>query len=437
MVQNKSNAKRLNLRSEEIQEILTKPPTWIVRWGISMVFMLTAIVLILSFIIKYPDFVTAKILVTTERPTEKIVARVSGAIDELFIQNGDSVIDGNRLAVIRNTAVTNDIYFLKSILDTLSLNTNFSKLPELTKSDLTLGEVESSYIDFQKNYIEYSLLKELRPHTNRLHASLSSSTELKIRLQNLSKKKRILDEEYRLRTKEFDRHKTLFEKGVISLQMFESKRLELLQIEKDLNSLVASASQIRESISDTEQAYVDIKTNQKEDDTRFLANLKQAQNSLKKSLNDWEQKYVLSSSTNGVVSFQEFWGVNQFVNTNEIVFSILPLEKSSLVGKLVIPSQNAGKVTLGQKVLIKLDNFPYEQFGTLIGRVKNISISPDKEGNYFVYVFLPNGTITSYNKKLPLDQELIGNAEIITEDLSVAARIFYKFRNLFGYQTNY
>ena len=106
MVQNKSNAKRLNLRSEEIQEILTKPPTWRVRWGISMVFMLTAIVLILSFIIKYPDFVTAKILVTTERPTEKIVARVSGAIDELFIQNGDSDIDGNRLAVIRNTAVT-------------------------------------------------------------------------------------------------------------------------------------------------------------------------------------------------------------------------------------------------------------------------------------------------------------------------------------------
>ena len=63
-----------------------------------------------------------------------------------------------------------------------------------------------------------------------------------------------------------------------------------------------------------------------------------------------------------------------------------------------------------------------------------ISISPDSEGNYFVYISLPDGTVTSYNKKLPFDQELLGNAEIITEDLSVAERFFYKIKDIFKYE---
>ena len=73
-------SENLNLRSEEVQEILTNPPVWIVRWGITLIFVFTFILLSLSFIIKYPDFVSAKVLITTEQPTEKIIARNSGPI---------------------------------------------------------------------------------------------------------------------------------------------------------------------------------------------------------------------------------------------------------------------------------------------------------------------------------------------------------------------
>ncbi|HMR15056.1 MAG TPA: HlyD family secretion protein, partial [Mariniflexile sp.] len=88
---------------------------------------------------------------------------------------------------------------------------------------------------------------------------------------------------------------------------------------------------------------------------------------------------------------------------------------------------------VGQKVFIKLDNYPYQQYGMLIGKVTNFSISPDKDGNYTVFISLPQGTTTSYNKTFKFSQELLGNAEIITEDLSVAERMFYKFKDLFSY----
>ncbi|MEM8937938.1 MAG: HlyD family efflux transporter periplasmic adaptor subunit [Bacteroidota bacterium] len=433
MVKRHQNSEELSLRSEEIQEILTNPPSWLVSWGITLIFLFTIIVLTLSIIIKYPDFVIAKVLVTTQKPTEKIVARTSGALSNIYIHNGDSVGVRERLAVIRNTANTDDVYLLKSILDTLSLESNSLNYVFPETSNLVLGDIERAYINFEKSYIDYNLLKELDPYTNELYGSQKSLAEIKLRLKNQIEQKDILEQEHRLKKNEFERHNELFKKGVISQQEFESKKLEFLQMEKNISAMAISISQIRESISSTGHALKDTKINQREDDTRFLTNLSQSYNSLKRAINDWEHKYVLWSSIDGIVSFQEFWGINQFINSGEVVFSVLPTDRSSLVGKLTIPSQNAGKVTLGQKTLIKLDNFPYQQFGTLTGRVKNISISPDKEGNYFVYIFLPNGTMTSYNRELPFDQELIGNAEIITEDLSVAQRIFYKFRNLFDY----
>ena len=61
----------LNLRSEEVQEILSNPPAWIVRWGITLIFMFTCIILALSFMIKYPDLVTAKVLVNNKRTNRK------------------------------------------------------------------------------------------------------------------------------------------------------------------------------------------------------------------------------------------------------------------------------------------------------------------------------------------------------------------------------
>ncbi|SNZ02048.1 HlyD family secretion protein [Flagellimonas pacifica] len=427
------NTDELNLRSEEVQEILSNPPAWIVRWGITLVFMFTIIILILSFIIKYPDFVTAKIIVTTEKPTERIVTRYSGALANIYIQNGDTVGVGQRLAVIRNTANTNDVYFLKAILDTLPLSSEGLMFPLDLTSDLVLGDVETAYINFEKSYVDYSLLKELDPYTNQLSGNRRSLVEIKLRLKDQIRQKKVLEQEYKLEERDFERHEELFKKGVISQQEFESKKLEFLQMEKNISAMAISVSQMREAISSAGQTLKTTQINRQEDDTRFLTNLSQSYNALKKAIRDWEHTYVLSSSIEGIVSFQEFWGINQFINSGEVVFSILPTDKSVLVGKLTIPSQNAGKVTLGQKTLVKLDNFPYQQYGMLSGKVKNISISPDKEGNYFVYISLPNGTMTSYNRKLPFDQELIGNAEIITEDLSVAERIFYKFKDVFKY----
>ena len=77
-----------------------------------------------------------------------------------------------------------------------------------------------------------------------------------------------------------------------------------------------------------------------------------------------------------------------------------PLGTSKLIGKLRFPEQNTGKVTIGQKVLVKLDSYPYQQYGMLVGMVENIAISLNDEGNYIVYISLNEGTKTSYGQNI-------------------------------------
>lgn len=68
------------------------------------------------------------------------------------------------------------------------------------------------------------------------------------------------------------------------------------------------------------------------------------------------------------------------------------------------------------------------------GEVAKISLIPDDEGNYYVDIVLPKGLKTSYNKTLPFDKELTGNADIVTQDLRLIERFFYQISKLLGYQ---
>ncbi|MFM8740285.1 MAG: secretion protein HlyD, partial [Cytophagales bacterium] len=89
----------------------------------------------------------------------------------------------------------------------------------------------------------------------------------------------------------------------------------------------------------------------------------------------------------------------------------------------------AGKVKLGKAVNILLHNYPFYQFGMFQGKIESISDVPEKE-KYTVYISLPKGMTSSYNRQLAFRPQLQGETEIITEDLRVLERVFYQVRKL-------
>ncbi len=47
--------KEIELHSEEVQEVLGKVPSWIVRWGISLILAIIVILLVGSYFVEYPN----------------------------------------------------------------------------------------------------------------------------------------------------------------------------------------------------------------------------------------------------------------------------------------------------------------------------------------------------------------------------------------------
>src|SRR5690606_25436022 len=282
---------------------------------------------------------------------------------------------------------------------------------------LALGEIETNYIQFEKAYTDYILQIKLQPYSIDKVAGNQTISEINSRLKSLETQKKIEKTKLEVEANNFKRTQNLYEQGVISASELEIRRLQFLQAQQNYQNIDLSISQLYESKSNAQKGIHGADINQKQDETTLFVNVLQTYDDLKRALRDWEQTYLLKSSINGKVSFQNYWGDNQFIKAGEVIFTVLPSDKNNLLGKLVVPAQNSGKIKPGQKVLIKLDNYLFQQFGIVEGKVRNISLSSDTEGNYYVEVELPNGLKTSYNKELVFDKEMRGSAEIITEDL--------------------
>ena len=153
----------LELRSEEVQDILTRVPSWMIRRGSLLFLVLILGVLFMSWLIKYPDIITSEANITTQIPPQKEYAKTSGAITAMLVKDGDTVQPGTPLAIIENTANYEDVLVLQAVLDTLQVNKSEFEFPFDALPILFLGAMEAPYAELENAYAQYQLNKELHP----------------------------------------------------------------------------------------------------------------------------------------------------------------------------------------------------------------------------------------------------------------------------------
>ena len=136
---------KIELRSEEFQEVLGAVPHWILRWGITVLAFVIVILLVGSAIIKYPDVIPAQIVLTGSTPPASIVAHASGKIKQIYANDNQIIKTGDYLAVIDNPAQTGDIINLTNYLAQFDLSDNSFSLPN---KNLQLGALQSLFSSF-------------------------------------------------------------------------------------------------------------------------------------------------------------------------------------------------------------------------------------------------------------------------------------------------
>lgn len=426
--------REIELRSEEVQEVMSHVPSWILRWGITVLFAIVIVLLIGCYLFKYPDIVEAEITISTRTPPVYVVAKVSGRLNELYVANGTEITEETLIGVIENAARTEDMLLVKKKLEEWKQKSYLlSEGERLVDSKyLQLGEVQATYA---------SLISVLNDYANFLKQDyysqkLSSKNKLlnsRKEYYQLAKKQYLLESQgQKLAKRIYERDSILYTRKVMSPAEYDDAKRSYLQQRQNHGGIRMSLSQIDMQIEQGRETLLDIRHQALTEEQKYVVNLKNAIEQFQVSIASWEQHYLLIAPISGRLNYMSVWSRNQNVNSNESLFVIAPKESSPPIGKALLPVLGSGKVRVGQLVNIRLNNYPDQEFGYVKGEVASVSPVPTAELMYIVDVKLSEGLRTSYNKELPMTRELKGTAEIITEDLRLIERLLMPLKKLWN-----
>jgi multidrug resistance efflux pump len=421
----------IQLKTEEVNDLLTAVPGWIMRWGITIIFSALLGVLIVASFLKYPDKLVAKTVVTTLNPPARIVARTNGKVSAMLVSNDQTVTTNQVMLVIENTSNYRHVLLASALLDSFQLNIKLKKrLPlELAFDSLQMGDLTPVFLSFLKSYNDYKLFQDVNPQLKEIEIINKELETYKTLFVKYQAQEESYRQEFDLADKDYTRYTSLFQSGTISSKEYEDKNREYISAKRNYDNVKITNLNNKITLNNLEKNKLQLEIQEYQEREKYLLGLTQAIQTLKSSIDTWEQNYLLRAPITGKVSLFNYWTTNQNIHQGDEVLSIVPAEKQEIIAKLILPVQNSGKLKEGQKVNIKLNNYPYQEFGVLNGNVKSISVMP-KDNNYAVEVYLPNKLRTSYRKELVYKEEMEGTAEIITQELTVLDRVFYQFRKI-------
>ncbi len=422
----------IELRSDEVKEILGTPPGWIIRRGITIIFMVVVVFLVGSWFFKYPDIINSPVVVTTQNPPVGLVARSTGQIQHLYIKDNQKVKQGNRLGIIENPADYNQVLNLKK---QLALFQNFftgddSLETFVFTSNILLGELQQDYSTFLKQIDDYRYFLKLNYYPRKIVSLEEQIKVVSAGAGQIRHQAKSMKHEYEIAAKQFERDSLLYKKEVLPLSEYESSKSALFSIKSDMEGTLSDLSEMEYSRAELEGRIIDTEKEFSDTQNSYLLKIKEAYNNLTGNIAGWELKYMLTAPVDGTVSFNKYWSKTQNVKEGDIVMTIIPELSSEITGRVELPIRGSGKVKVGQKVNVKFDNYPYMEYGMVRAYINNISLVPTNNV-YMVELKFPEGLVTNYNVPLELNRELQGSAEIITDDLRLLQRFFNPIKALF------
>lgn len=136
----------------QIQEIIGDPPTWMLRWGITVVFVILVLILIMAETLTYPDVIKAKMEIRTLNPPSMIKVKSPGTLIKLLVRNNQEVKIGQELAVVKSaegqipiTATSNGKIIYAGIIHEQQLVSPEKSLFQISgKNEVFWGEMDVS-----------------------------------------------------------------------------------------------------------------------------------------------------------------------------------------------------------------------------------------------------------------------------------------------------
>jgi HlyD family secretion protein len=422
-----NNHSNINLSSPEVQEIVSSVPHWIVRWGITLFFLIVMMLFFLSWIIHYPDLIKAPFRLTALNAPQPINSKINGKLVRLLVKDKSYVQPGQVLAYLECTADHKEVLKLADELDLINHKLNKNQLINFKGGYMTnynhLGELQKAYEIFNQSCIQFASHQQGGIFIIKRNMILKELLDLAESERNLAEQKKLYQRDLELARIEFEMQKDLAKQKVIAIIDLGREEGKLLARQLPLKQVELAILQNHNSknVKQNELMELDNLTNQQ-------VNLfRQSLHTLQSQIENWKAHYLLKSAVAGQMFFSTILEENQTINANQEVFFVGP-KLSGYLGEALIPQQNLGKVRIGQRVMIKFIGYPFQEYGTVFGNISSISEIPNKDSSYLAKINLPNGLLTTYGQRITYRTGMNAVAEIVTDDTKLIEKLFNNLR---------
>ncbi|MES2416614.1 MAG: HlyD family efflux transporter periplasmic adaptor subunit [Bacteroidota bacterium] len=229
----------------------------------------------------------------------------------------------------------------------------------------------------------------------------------------------VQQQEFENITTEYKSYQQLYQKKVISRSEFAQQENKYLAAKYPLQQTETALLNNAGSYSAKEKELLELEHTI----TELQAKFTQALNRCITETEDWILQYVFKSPADGKLSFAGIVQQNQNVAANQEVFVVNP-GNTDFFGEIQIPQYNMGKIKKGEKTLVKLRSYPFEQYGIIRGTLSYVSDVAYRDSVFIAKVSFNHFENKDPNRKIILKNGMQADAEIITEESALLQRFF-------------
>ncbi|WP_133011017.1 HlyD family type I secretion periplasmic adaptor subunit [Marinomonas flavescens] len=342
-----------------------------------------------------------------------------GILKEINTRVGQTVERGQILMTIENTEALSSLR--EQEVESVNLRARATRL----KAE-ALGK-EPTFASDMRALHPNVVSREMELYKNRL-ASLRSNQRV-FDQQVAQKQQEIVEQEaklsnlrrsFELSTEELNLTRPAFEQGAVS-------RVELLQLERQVNQLKGDLDATQLAIPRAESALKEAENKLKESSAKFRAeaqeDLTKVQSKLDQlketnvSLQDKVSRTQVRSPVKGIVKQLQINTVGGVITPGMNLLEIVPIEDSLLIEAKVSP-KDIGFIKPGLHAVVKLTAYDFSIYGGLKATVENISADTilDEEGKsfYLVRVRTDRNYLEHNSQRLPIIPGMQATVDVIT-----------------------
>lgn len=404
-----SKVKNMNEYEKEflpaVLEVTETPPSHAARLLTYVIILMFSVLIIWSILGKIDIIATAGGKLMPASNIKTIQTLTDSEIEEIYVQEGQYVKEGQDLIKFNQTEVLANISRIKNEIEALEIAVARLKalLSDNPKENFKYNSEIDAYLIKMHTDLLKSQLEEKKAQMDVLDGQIVKAEKEKDTIQaELTRIERLLPNVQ----ERIEKKKILVDQKLMARLAFLEQEEELINLQEQKNVQVKKMAETEaniESLKKEKQQYL----------AEFDKNIMQELTENRKQLESYQQeliKYeealkrtIVKAPLSGYVQQLVYHTKGGVVETAKPIMNIVPKDYK-LEAEVKILNKDIGFVRTGQDVEIKIDSFPFTKYGTIKAKVRNISgdaIQDEKLGLVF------NARLDLEDNKIKADGQII------------------------------